>query len=77
MIDQQFKPSGLVTGVEAVKGGKAKEIDLQPGEKWTQKHYVEMNHRYQRQLSSATSRKESFRLVPSNQRLFGSRPRID
>jgi arylsulfatase len=48
-LDQKFKPSGLVTGVEAVKGGLAREIDLKPGEKWTQKHYVEMNLRYQRQ----------------------------
>jgi len=48
-IDKKFKPSGLVTGVEAVKGGKAKEVDLEPGEKWTQQHYVEMNLRYQRQ----------------------------
>jgi arylsulfatase len=48
-IDQKFKPSGLVTGVEATKGSTAREIDLKPGEKWTQKHYVEMNLRYQRQ----------------------------
>ena len=48
-LDRKFKPSGLVTGVEAVKGGTAREIDLKPGEKWTQKHYVEMNLRYQRQ----------------------------
>lgn len=48
-LDQNFKPKGLVTGVEAVKGGTAREIDLKPGEKWTQKHYVEMNMRYQRQ----------------------------
>ena len=48
-LDQKFKPSGLVTGVEANKGGLAHEVDLKPGEKWTQKHYVEMNLRYQRQ----------------------------
>ncbi|MGD8647366.1 MAG: sulfatase-like hydrolase/transferase [Desulfobacterales bacterium] len=48
-LDQKFKPSGLVTGVEAIKGGLAREVDLKPGEKWTQKHYVEMNLRYQRQ----------------------------
>jgi arylsulfatase len=48
-LDKKFRPSGLVTGVEAVKGGKAKEVDLKPGEEWTQKHYVAMNHRYQRQ----------------------------
>ena len=49
-IDKKFKPSGLVTGVEAVKGGLAREVDLKPGEKWTQKHYIEMNLRYQRQV---------------------------
>jgi arylsulfatase len=48
-LDQRFKPNGLVTGVEAVKGGKAKEVDLMPGEKWSQKHYIKMNMRYQRQ----------------------------
>ena len=48
-IDKKFKPSGLVTGVEAVKGGTAREVDLKPGEKWTQKHYTAMNERYQRQ----------------------------
>ena len=48
-IDNYFKPSGLVTGLEAGKGGTAREIDLEPGENWTQKHYIEMNERYQRQ----------------------------
>jgi len=48
-IDSRFKPYGLVTGLEGRKGGKAREIDLKPGEKWTQAHYVEMNERYQRQ----------------------------
>jgi arylsulfatase len=48
-LDQNFKPKGLVTGVEGKKGGKAREIDLKPGEEWTQAHYVEMNKRYQRQ----------------------------
>jgi arylsulfatase len=48
-IDQKFKPKGLVTGVEGKKGGKAHEVDLKPGEEWTQAHYVEMNKRYQRQ----------------------------
>jgi arylsulfatase len=48
-LDRKFKPSGLVTGVEAVKGGTAHEVDLKTGEKWTQRHYVEMNLRYQRQ----------------------------
>ena len=48
-LDKKFKPAGLVTGVEARKGGKAREIDLQPGEQWTQAHYERMNERYQRQ----------------------------
>lgn len=48
-MDKTFKPSGLVTGVEANKGKKAKEIDLKAGEQWTQAHYVKMNERYQRQ----------------------------
>jgi arylsulfatase A-like enzyme len=48
-VDKKFKPSGLVTGVEGRKGGTAREIDLQPGEQWTQAHYERMNERYQRQ----------------------------
>jgi len=48
-IDKKFKPYGLVTGVEGKKGEQAREIDLKPGEKWTQAHYIKMNERYQRQ----------------------------
>jgi arylsulfatase len=48
-IDKNFKPKALVTGLEAKKGGKAREVDLQPGEEWTQEHYIKMNERYQRQ----------------------------
>ena len=48
-VDGKFKPNGLVTGVEARKGGKAREVDLKPGETWTQAHYERMNERYQRQ----------------------------
>ncbi len=48
-IDKNFKPRGLVTGVQAVKGGKANEVDLKPGEQWTQAHYHAMNVRYQEQ----------------------------
>jgi len=48
-IDKRFKPYGLVTGLEAKKGGKAREVDLKPGEEWTQAHYIKMNERYQRQ----------------------------
>jgi arylsulfatase len=48
-LDNNFKPKGLVTGVEGKKGGEAREIDLKPGEEWTQAHYIKMNERYQRQ----------------------------
>lgn len=49
-LDQRFKPYGLVTGVEGETGGMASEIDLEPGEEWTQAHYEEMNERYQQQI---------------------------
>ena len=48
-VDKKFKPNGLVTGLEARKGGTAREVDLKPGETWTQAHYERMNERYQRQ----------------------------
>lgn len=48
-LDERFKPYGLVTGVEAVAGGQAREVDLEPGEEWTQAKYEEMNLRYQQQ----------------------------
>ena len=63
-IDQLFKPYGLVTGLEAVKGGLAREVDMQPGEEWTQAKYEEMNERYQRQiieqLGDLAAREEPF-----------------
>jgi arylsulfatase A-like enzyme len=49
-LDKNFKPNGLVTGVEARKGGMAREVGLEAGEEWTQAHYEEMNERYQRQI---------------------------
>ncbi|MBO9411749.1 MULTISPECIES: sulfatase-like hydrolase/transferase [unclassified Ruegeria] len=48
-LDQRFKPYGLVTGVEGQAGGIAREVDMAPGEEWTQAKYEEMNLRYQRQ----------------------------
>lgn len=63
-LDKKFKPQGLVTGVEATKGGKAHEVDLKAGEKWTQAHYIKMNERYQRQaleqLTSLSKQDEPF-----------------
>ncbi|CTQ52963.1 Arylsulfatase [Roseibium album] len=56
VIDAFFKPFGLVTGLEAEAGGTAHEIDLKPGEEWTQSHYVEMNERYQRQTLEELNR---------------------
>lgn len=55
-LDQRFKPYGLVTGLEAQAGGLAREVDLQPGEEWTQKHYERMNDRYQAQAMEQLER---------------------
>ncbi len=49
LLDERFKPYGLVTGVEAIAGGTAREVDMSAGEVWTQAKYEEMNERYQRQ----------------------------
>lgn len=49
-LDQKFKPFGLVTGVEGEAGGQAREVDMAPGEEWTQAKYEDMNERYQRQI---------------------------
>lgn len=48
-LDNTFvtNPSHMVTGVE-VRDGKLYEVDLEAGEVWTQRHYREMNERYQR-----------------------------
>lgn len=48
-LDNHFvvDPAHMVTGIE-VRNGKTYEVDLKPGEKWTQKKYREMNERYQR-----------------------------
>jgi arylsulfatase len=48
-LDKRFKPFGLVTGVEAKAGGPAREVEMQPGEEWTQNKYNQMNDRYERQ----------------------------
>lgn len=48
-LDERFKPYGLVTGVEGEAGGLAREVDMAPGEEWTQAKYEEMNLRYQQQ----------------------------
>ncbi len=48
-LDERFRPYGLVTGVEGNAGGKAREVDIEAGEDWTQAHYERMNERYQAQ----------------------------
>jgi arylsulfatase len=48
-IDDRFKPYGLVTALEGNKGEAAHEVEMKPGEEWTQKKYNEMHERYQRQ----------------------------
>jgi len=50
MMDERFRPYGLVTGVEGEAGGTAREVGMEPGEEWTQAKYEEMNERYQRQI---------------------------
>ncbi|CUK09211.1 Arylsulfatase [Ruegeria denitrificans] len=50
LLDERFKPYGLVTGVEAEAGGMAREIDMAAGEVWTQAKYEDMNLRYQQQV---------------------------
>jgi arylsulfatase len=39
----------MVTGLEARKGEKPREVHMEVGERWTEAKYKEMNYRYQRQ----------------------------
>lgn len=48
-IDNNFKPSGLVTTVIGHKGEPAKEVGMEPGEEWTAKKNTELNEIYQKQ----------------------------
>ncbi len=50
-LDDWFRPDPghMVTGLEAVIGGEVREVHMEPGEKWTQDKYNEMNIRYQAQ----------------------------
>ena len=49
ILDRTFRPdpAHLVTALVAEKGGQATEVDMAPGEVWSQKKYREMNFRYQ------------------------------
>ena len=42
-------PGAMVTGLEARKGEKPREVHMKAGERWTEAKYKEMNYRYQRQ----------------------------
>jgi len=48
-VDKRFKPSGLVTTVEAEKGRQAREVGMTAGEQWSQAHYNALNEKYQHQ----------------------------
>jgi len=41
--------SSMVTGVEGVRGENVREVYMEPGERWTEAKYHEMNVRYQNQ----------------------------
>ena len=49
VIDDTFRPNGMVTGLEARKGEKAKEVAMPAGHVWSQADYHAMNVRYQAQ----------------------------
>lgn len=65
-LDEWLRPdaSAMVTGVEGRRDQKVREVDMQPGERWTEEKYEEMNFRYQRQaleqLRALATRKEPF-----------------
>ncbi|HAV13625.1 MAG TPA: sulfatase, partial [Opitutae bacterium] len=42
-------PAAMVVGVEGTKGGNAREVEMESGERWTEKKYEAMNQRYQDQ----------------------------
>ncbi len=65
-LDGWFRPDPghMITGLEAEVGGEVREVHMQPGEKWTQQKYNEMNLRYQEQaleqLRELASKDEPF-----------------
>ena len=50
-LDRTFRPdaSAMATVVESKKGGPVREVHMEPGERWTQAKYDEMNDRFQEQ----------------------------
>ena len=41
--------SAMALGVEGKRNEPVREVGIEPGERWTEKKYMEMNYRYQRQ----------------------------
>lgn len=62
--DFRFNPAHMVTGLVARKGEQATEVDLKPGEQWSESKYREMNLRYQasamQQLEELSAKDEPF-----------------
>jgi arylsulfatase len=50
-IDHWFRTdaSSMVTGVEGIRGKNVREVHMEPGERWNEAKYHEMNLRYQQQ----------------------------
>lgn len=50
-LDRTFRPdaSAMVTVVEGTRGKPTREVHMEPGERWTQAKYDEMNDRFQQQ----------------------------
>jgi arylsulfatase len=49
VLDGNFRPRGWVLGVDAVKGGKAHEWGIEPGEEWGYAYMRALNARHQTQ----------------------------
>ncbi len=51
VLDDFFRPdpAAMVTGLEAERGGVAREVEMAAGERWTADKYDQMNKRYQDQ----------------------------
>jgi arylsulfatase len=65
-LDNWHRPNAgaMVTGVEGNRGEKVREVHMQPGERWNEAKYHEMNVRYQKQtmqyLRELAAKKEPF-----------------
>lgn len=49
MLDETFRidPFAMVYGIAGEKGGKMREVDIEPGQKFSQDDYIAMGQRYQ------------------------------